>query len=66
MRFIAYNEYNKTREAKTMTAYQKFFLAYVKALKARNSAQTEADWTEANNLVKCFKKGLDKLRSQGV
>ena len=49
-----------------MTAYQKFFLAYVKALKARNNAKTEADWTEANNLVKCFKKGLDKLRSQGV
>ncbi len=44
-----------------MTAYQKFFLAYVKAIRARNLARTEGEWYEANEKAKKIKFVLDKL-----
>lgn len=44
-----------------MTEYQKIFLAYVKAIKARNEAVTEGDWYLANKKVEILKKALDRL-----
>lgn len=44
-----------------MSAYQRFFLAYVNAIKKRNNALTEGEWYEANEKVKKIKFVLDKL-----
>lgn len=43
-----------------MTVYQRFFLAYVNAIRERNNALTEGDWYLANEKVKKIKKILDK------